>query len=229
MNNKLEPLELWLPDIKKYIVDVIGYPLTAAGFTFQKSDFSFKRSHGKNFEEFSIIIANQFPVSYRLGFLLQIWNHEIKTIKAAFPRQSKIENFKFRGLVLFMNHFTNKPGLDDQSTPAMDYLLVTNRDLFAAADGVMRLLQEQAIPLADQLSELDGVDAFFADRSEWSVNSLNPNNMFSDLVAAKLNRKRDYHLVFGEMMERVEQKIQDKEMGPEIKGLTEDFYAYLKK
>jgi hypothetical protein len=228
MNDALQPLELWLPDIKKYILEVIIQPLKSARYDFNKTDFSFKRTHGKNFEEFSFLFANQFPVNYRLGFLLQTWNHDIKIIKAAYPRQSNLDNYKLRSLVLFMSHFLSKPASEEPNFPVNDFVLVTNKDLFFAADSIILLLQEQALPLADQLSELDGLDSFFSDRPNWSVDSLNLNNMTTELTAAKLNGKTDYHQRFQKMIAATEQKILDQQMATESKAIMEDFYFYLK-
>jgi len=228
MSDQLQPLELWLPYIKKYILEVVIQPLKSAKFDFNRTDFSFKRTHGKNFEEFSFLFANQFPVSYRLGFLLQVWNHDVKIIKAAYPRQSNLDNYKLRSLVLFMSHFFDKPKSEEPNLPINDFVLVTNKDLFIAADSIILLLQDRALPLVDQLSELDGLDSFFTDRPDWSVDSLNLNNMITELIVAKLNGKTDYHQRFQKIMAATEQKVLHHEMATESKAIMEDFYFYLK-
>jgi hypothetical protein len=228
MNQQLQPLELWLPDIKKYIVELLSSPLKAAKFEFNKVDYSFRRPHGKHFEEFSFLFVNQFPVNYRLGFLLQIWNHEVKTIKTNYPFQSKTENYKLRSLVLFMSNFVAEAAPAESGNAVNDYVLVTNKDLFIAGDHLLMLLQDHALPLAEQLSDINGLDAFFADRPGWSVSSLNHNNMSTELIAAKLNGQRNYHELFQEMNEAIEHKIAGKEMLPDTKIFLHDFYDYLK-
>jgi hypothetical protein len=227
MNEKMPSLELWLPDIKKYIFETAGHCLSAAGYNFIKSDGAYRRIHAKNYEEFCFVFANQFPVNYRIGFLLQIWNHQIKTAKSGFPQQEKIDNYKLRSIVLFINNFTLPEQISSEQLINNAFLVVTNKDLFVATENITHLLQEQAIPLADQLCELDGIDSFFADRPGWSVNSLNFNNITSELAAAKLNNKRNIHEIFQQILAGIDQKILQMEMGADMKENTIKFYEYL--
>src|SRR5208282_4227915 len=128
-DSELPELELWLPDIKKYAKKNLVRLLKSAGYRFNRSDFSFRKKHGKHFEEFSFNFFNRFPLSYRVNFLLQIWNNDIKAVKANFPYQSKIENYKLRSLVLFMTEFQDADDSDhDEQAPIKDYVLVTNTD-----------------------------------------------------------------------------------------------------
>ena len=228
MKEELPSLELWLPDIKKYVFENAGQCLEDIGFSYLKSDSAYRRTRSRNYEEFCFVFANQFPVSYRIAFLLQIWNHQIKTAKTGFPLQSKIDNYKLRSLVLFMNHFPMPGQADQEKILDNAFLLVTNKDLFLYTDRMMRILQEQAIPLADQLCELDGIDSFFGDRPGWSVNSLNFNNITSELAAAKLNAKRNFKEVFQQIITGIDQKVLQKEMGTDMKENTTKFYEYLK-
>jgi hypothetical protein len=228
MNDKFPPLELWLPDIKKYVFESLQKLLIPAGFSFRKSESAFRREHGKDHEEFSILFANQFPINYRLSFLLEIWNHEVKSVKSAFPGHTAIENFKMRSLVLFLNQFKARNTGQEEINQANDFVLYTNKDLFLATDNLVRLIQEQALPLADQLSELDGLDSFFEDRKGWSVNNLNLNNMTTDLIVAKLNGKRNMAMAYEEMLENIDQKIQAREMSEDIKKIIARLYLFLK-
>ena len=221
-------LELWLPDIKKYVFENAGQCLEAAGFSFLKPDNSYKQTHGKNNEEIRFVFTNQFPVSYRIGFLFQIWNHQIKTVKAGFPFMAKMENYKLRSLVLFMNNFVLPDQEGNEQSVLNALLLVTNKDLFVATDHITRLLQEQVIPLADQLFDLDGIDAYFVDRPGWSIDSLNFNNISTELTAAKLNKKRNFEEVYMQIVTAIDQKIQAKEMGDEMKEHTAKYCEYLR-
>jgi hypothetical protein len=230
MNEDLSHLELWMPDIKRYIRKNPGTMLEAEGFVYNKPDFSFKRKHKKTFEELSFLFVNQFPISYRINFLLQIWNHDVKTIKEAYPHQSDIENYKLRSLVFFMRDFISEAEYAETFQSAgYDFLVLTNKDLFRAADAIAGILQEQTIPLCNQLSKLDGLDRFFEDRPGWSVNSLNINNITTDLIVAKLNRKRDFREVVRQISIDIDRKIADKEMDKEAKLSVEKFCNYLSK
>src|ERR1700730_575553 len=105
MYERLPSLELWFPSIKKYLYKTVGGQIESEGFKFNKSEFSFKRKHGKDYEELCFVLQNHFPVNYKVSFVLKIWNQEIKLVKAAFPFNKDIENFKFRSIVIFMGHF----------------------------------------------------------------------------------------------------------------------------
>ena len=228
MNEEKPELELWLPEIKKYIYSSIEDILKAAKFAFHKSGYSYKRTHAKNFEEFSFLFSNEFPVKYRVGYLMQVWNHDIKMIKAGFPGHSQVENYKMRSLVFFMNHFRVIRDRDSVVTLPNFFLLITYRDLWKAADHIIASIRDQGIPLADQLSTIQGIDGFFIEHPSWSVDSLNFNNMTSELIAAKLSGVRDFNLVYEQMQKAVMQKIDDLEMEPAVASALENFYAYLK-
>ncbi|HTQ28453.1 MAG TPA: hypothetical protein VMI35_10005 [Puia sp.] len=230
MNEELSPLELWMPEIKKYIRQTPGLLLESQGFVYNRPDFSFKRKHKKNAEEFCFVFVNQFPISYRLNFLLQIWNHDVKTVKEAYPYKSSIENYKLRSLVFFMRDFMTESDYDPEFQDAgYNFLVLNNRDLFNAADTITRILQEQALPLCNQLSELGGLDRFFEDRPGWSVNSLNINNIITELIAARLNRKRNFPEVCQQTLAYIDKKIEACEMEKDTKTAAEQFCKFLHK
>ena len=174
------------------------------------------------------MFVNQFPMNYRINFLMQIWNNDVKTVKANFPLQAKVEKYKLRSLVIFMREFMeNMDFTDSNQIPVNDYLLVTNRDLFIAIDTISRILLERALPLCNQLATLEGLDAFFAAKPGWAVNSLNFNNISTELTVARLNGRRDFQAVYQQIMEDIDQKIISKEMGTDTKALVAHFYHYL--
>jgi hypothetical protein len=228
MNEELSHLELWMPEIKKYIRKNSGAILEGRGFTYHKSAFSFKRKHRKNYEELSFVFVNHFPISYRINFLLQIWNNEVRMVKEAYPDKEKIENFKLRSLVFFMRDFMAEPVSDTGFQQVnYDFKILTNKDLFVAADTISGLLVEQVIPLCDQVTDIAGLDRFFAERPGWTVNSLNLNNMMTELAAARLNRKRDFYGVVGSMIDAVEKKITAMEMDRDVRNAVEGFSEFL--
>jgi hypothetical protein len=227
-DTELPTLELWLPDIKKYTKKNLSKVLKSAGYKFNRSDFSFRKKHGKHFEEFSFNFFNRFPLSYRVNFLIQIWNNDVKTVKANFPHKSRIENYKLRSLVLFMTEFLDQDSDSALDLPPLkDYLLVTNTDLFNAIDAIHRMLQDRAIPMSRQLSSLDGLDRFFASRPGWTVNSLNMNNISTELIVARLNKKRDFSQVVSEINSDIDKKIENKEMSSETKEIVNLYCNFL--
>lgn len=227
-NEKSPQLELWLPEIKKYIFDIFGPILKPAGYRFQRFDGSYKREHGRDLEDITFLFANQFPLNYRLSFLMEIWNHQVKSIKSSFPQQALIDKYKMRSLVMFMYEFMPKPAPESERKKTNNFVLVTFKDLFVATESIIAMMQKQVLPLVDQLSTVDGMDKFFADRPGWSVNNLNPNNMTTELVAAKLNNKRNYQEVYQDMMERIEEKISLMEMSTDTRQAMEAFNIHLR-
>jgi hypothetical protein len=228
MYERIPNLELWFPSIKKYLYKTVGQQIESAGFKFNKSEFSFKRKHGKDYEELCFVIQNHFPLNYKVSFVLKIWNQEIKTVKAAFPFTQDIENFKFRSIVIFMGHFMEEmnrtiPG----SGLIYDYTLITNKDLFEATDNLLGLLHDCVLPISKELSNLDGIDNFFAKRPGWSVNNLSLNNITTELIAAQLNKKRNFEEVFWQIREEMSKKIAGGEMNIESRISIEQFYKFL--
>jgi hypothetical protein len=221
-------LELWFPNIRKYLYKSIKGQMESEGFKFNKSDFSFKRKHGKDYEEICFITQNHFPLNYKVSFVLKIWNQEIKSIKASFPQSRDIPDFKFRSLVLFMGHFIEEMNKPRQNPGIVyDYTLVTNKDLFTASDELVELLHDLVLPMSRQLSNIDGIDFFFAKRPGWSVKNLTLNNITSELIAARLNKRRDFDELFWEIREGMSKKITDGEMSLESKIVIEQLYKYL--
>ncbi|MFI5155933.1 MAG: hypothetical protein ACHQEM_07090 [Chitinophagales bacterium] len=227
-NEKAPELELWLPEIKKYIFEIFGPILKPGGYSFRQVDGSYKREHGRDYQDITFLFANQFPLNYRLSFLMEVWNHQIKSVKSSFSQQNLIEKYKLRSLVLFMFDFMPKPNADVDRKKMNNFTLVTFKDLFVATESIIGMMQKQVLPLADQLYSLDGIDQFFADRPGWSVNNLNPNNMITELAAAKLNHKRNYQEVFQDMMERVKEKIANMEMSTDTRHAMEAFNKHIK-
>ena len=60
-------------------------------------------------------------------------------------------------------------------------------------DWLAQTLQYELVPLCDQLSTIAHMDSFFEAKPEWSLNTHSGGNICTDLIVAKLNRKRDIH------------------------------------
>jgi hypothetical protein len=105
--------------------------------------------------------------------------------------------------------------------------LVTDRDLFEASEELKKLIKEQVLPLSNQLSSAEGIDNFFAGRRGWSVNSLSLNNFATELIAAKLNGKRDYHEVYKQIVDVIDERVATKGMSRETRKVTEELYKYI--
>jgi hypothetical protein len=128
-------------------------------------------------------------------------------IKDAFPQKSTIAEFKLRALVFFMSDLISiSKKKDTGALTVPDFVLVTNHDLFNAADSIIKLLQDDAFPLCEQLSTIDGIDSFFEKNESWAVNSLNPNNITTEMIAARLAKRRNYEQVFSAIAEDINKR-----------------------
>jgi hypothetical protein len=108
-----------------------------------------------------------------------------------------------------------------------NYEFSTNKELFQVAEEITKLLQEKVIPLANQLSTVEGIDLFFTTCPGWSVNSLSLNNFATELVAAKLNGKRDSDEVFNSIIKEIDKKILTGGMSHETRKVIEELNKHL--
>lgn len=257
--NSTTATNLRMPDIKSYLYETVGKVIESAGYKFKKVNFSFRRRCAKNYEAFYFLFYNYFPLNYQVHFLLEIWNDEIESIKAAFPYKQNIEKFNFRSISIPMGEFIDREKIrahvqkydkgfildsvtgefvkDESAGTKKDLTwaqiaghsceLVTGKDLFEASEEMKKLLEEEVLPLSSQLSTVEGIDAFFAGRPGWSVNSLSLNNMASELVAAKVLGKRNFHEVFKQIVGVIDERMATKGSGQETRRVIEELYNYL--
>lgn len=197
-----------------------------ADFKFDKYSYSFSRKHGKNTQEIGFLFINQFPINYRVNFLLQIRNQQIREIKSAFLRTNIYGNdFKLSSLMLLMSDF-----IEENSTqqPSKDYKLFTNTDLFAAAASINIMLQEKVIPLCDKTATVSDIDNFFANRPGWSVEKMVLENIINELIAARINRKRNFDELYESIMRDINLSIENGKLQSDTRTIIESCYRYLK-
>jgi hypothetical protein len=193
------------------------------------------------YEELHFFFYNYLPVKYESHFSLFIWNAEIQNIKSAFPYQQNIDNFGFSTLNIPMGVFVDEERIRIQIQKngggfmldsvtgefVKDESAGKRKDLFEGAEEMRKLLEEKMLPLSHQLSMIDGIDTFFAGRPGWSVKSLSLNHFASELIAAKLNGKRDCHEVFRQIVGEVDKRILNFGMSLETRKVIEGLYKYL--
>jgi hypothetical protein len=219
-------LDLWLQDVQSYIFKVTSGPMKKAHFQFNRSGFSYSRKNKKSQEELSIIFLSQFPLNYRVGFQLEIWHSPIKQVKETFMSEIMNRESNLCSIILNMKDF---PSNDPQQEVVKDYSIYNHRDLFLAGDWLAQTLQYELVPLCDQLSTIAHMDAFFESRPDWSLNTRSGGNMCTDLITAGLNRKRDVHQRYRQLMEGLRQKIENRRMNPESRQLLSLCYESINK
>jgi hypothetical protein len=223
---KQQPLlELWLQDIQSYIYRVTSGPMGVARFQFNRSEFSYKRKNKKSQDELSIIFLSQFPVKYRIGFQLEIWHPEIKKAKEFFMRDIVTKESNLCSVILYMKDF---PSNDPQQEIVKDYTVYNQQDLFMVGDWLAQTLQYELVPMCEQLNSIEGMENFFEANPDWSLNTHNGGNICTDLIVAKLNRKRDFHKRYGQLMEGLQQKIEKQLMSPESRELLSLCYESIR-
>jgi hypothetical protein len=225
-NNKQSPaLELWLQDVQSYIYKVTSSHMKHARFDFNRSRFRYIRKNKKSLDELSIIFLSQFPVSYRLSFQLEIWHPQIREIKESFMSEIISKESNLCSIILYLRDF---PSNDPQQEVVKDYSIFNHRDLFMVGDWLAQTLQYELVPLCDQLSTIAHMDSFFEAKPEWSLNTRSGGNICTDLIVAKLNRKRDIHNRYLQLMEGIQVKITKQQMTPESRQLLTLCYESLR-
>jgi hypothetical protein len=199
--------------------------MTNARFSFSRASYTYRRKNRKSTDELSFIFLSRFPVNYRVSFLLEIIHPQIRQVKASFLSDILEKESNLSSIVLYLNHF---PSGDPQQDTVKDYSIYNHRDLFMAADRLAQTLQYDLIPLCDQMSSLDHMDRFFEARPEWSLNTHGGGNICTDLIVARLCRKRDFEQRYTQLMEGIQQKIRQQLMSPESRQLLSLCYDTIK-
>jgi hypothetical protein len=215
-SKKPQSLELWLQDVQSYVYKVTDGPMKHASFQFFRSNFSFKRKNKKSQDELSIIFLSQFPVNYRISFQLEIWHPEIRQIKESFMGKIINKESNLCSIILYMKDF---PSNDPLLEAVKDYPVYDYKDLFIAGDWLAQTLQYELVPLCDQMSTIAHMDSFFEAKPDWSLNTRSGGNLCTDLIVAKLNKKRDIHQRFQQLMQGLREKIDNRQMNPESREL----------
>ena len=187
-----------------------------AHFQFNRTEFNYKRKNKKSQDELSIIFLSQFPVKYRIGFQLEIWHSDIKKVKEFFMRDIVMKESNLCSIILYMKDF---PSSDPQHEIVKDYTVCNQQDLFMVGDWLAQTLQYELVPMCDQMNSIEAMEKFFEANPGWSLNTHNGGNICTDLIVAKLNRKRDIHERYGQLTEGIQQKIENQIMSPDSREL----------
>jgi hypothetical protein len=224
-NQEKPKLELWLQDVQAYIYKLTGSPMKRAGFQFDRNNFNFTRKNKKSLDELSIIFISQFPINYRVGFQLEIWHSQIRQIKESFMSDILNKESNLCSIILYMKDF---PSNDPDNKIIKDYFIYNHRDLFVAGDWLAQTLQYELIPLCDQLSSIPHLDSFFEYKPDWSLNTHSGGNICTDLIVARLNKKRDVHVRYQQLLSGLQNKIDARLINPESKQLLSLCYEAIK-
>ncbi len=187
-----------------------------AGFQFHRSSYSFKRKNKKSQDELSIIFLSQFPVNYRIGFQLEIWHPEIRQIKETYMGDILNKESNLCSIILYIKDF---PSNDPMQEVVKDYSVYNYKDLFMVGDWLAQTMQYDLVPLCNQMSSIQHMDSFFEAKPNWSLNTHTGSNLCTDLIVARLNKKRDVHQRYQQLMTGLQQKIEDRKMSSESRQL----------
>ena len=128
-------------------------------------------------------------------------------------------------IILYMKDF---PSNDPEQEIVKDYSVYNYRDLFMVSDWLAQTLQYDLVPLCDQMSSIPHMDSFFEAKPEWSLNTRSGGNICTDLIVAALNRKRNVHDLYQQLMLGLQQKIDYRQMNPESRQLLTLCYDAIK-
>jgi hypothetical protein len=220
-----QTLELWLEDVQSYVYKVTSPPMKHAGFQFSRSRYRYSRKNKKSQDELSIIFLSQFPINYRIGFQLEIWHQQIKQIKESFMNEILTKESNLCSIILYMKDF---PSNNPEQEIVKDYSVYNHRDLFMVGDWLAQTLQYELVPLCDQLGTIPHMDSFFEAKPEWSLNTRSGGNICTDLIVASLNRRRNVHERYQQLMLGLQQRIDYRQMNPESRQLLTLCYEAIK-
>jgi hypothetical protein len=63
------------------------------------------------------------------------------------------------------------------------------------------------------------MDSFFEAKPNWSVNTKGGGNICTDLITARLNKRRDFHERYRQLLQLLNEKIEIQQMNPESRQL----------
>ncbi len=220
-------LELWLNDVQSYLYRMTRPAMEHARFSFSRTDYTYRRKNKKSTDELAIVFLSQFPVNYRVNFQLEIRHPQIRQVKESFMNGIAQKTSHLSSLVLYLKDFVSS--VEPDEVPAKDYFIYNHRDLFLVGDQLTQMFQYELVPLCDRLSSLALMDDFFSGRPDWALNTHGGGNICTDLIAAKLNGKRDVEQRYRELMAGIEDRIRLQQISPESRELLNLCYESLKK
>jgi hypothetical protein len=111
------------------------------------------------------------------------------------------------------------PSHDTQQEIVKDYTIYNHKDLFMVGDWLLQTLQYELVPICDQLGSIDQADHLFEAKPCWSLDTDSGGNICTDLIVAKLNRRRNIHDRYEQLMQGLRQKIENRQINPESREL----------
>jgi hypothetical protein len=228
--NEFHKTELLIPIIKTYLHGSIGRELEDSGFVHKKTDFTYKKKLKKDFAQFSFLIYDYYPVNYNVKFSLNFLNSDIQSIKQKIGFDDFVLPTDWSSIYLSMGEFM--AGLIKEEIKwrlNFSYRLVTRNDLIVAAEKMSDLLKTELVPLSNTLFTIEGINYFFAGKGiKWTVDTLNINNILSDLISAKLSGMRDINVVYRELSDEMKSVIQRERLQVQDLNALVSTYEYLK-
>jgi hypothetical protein len=218
-------LELWLHEVQSYIYKLTSGPMKQARFNFNRTGFNYNRKNKKSEDELSVIFLSQFPVKYRVGFQLEVWHTEIKRVKESFMREILTKESNLCSIILYTKNF---PSNDPNQAFVKDYTIYNHQDLFMVADWLAQTFQDELVPLCNALDSIEHMDTFFEANPNWTINTHSGGNVCTELIVTKLNRKRDFHLRYQQLIQGIQEKIESKQMNPDSRELLTLCYETIK-
>lgn len=125
-------------------------------------------------------------------------------------------------------HLKDFPSRDPDQQMVKNYSISNHRDLFMVGDWLAQTLQYDLVPMCDQMSTVEHMDSFFESKPDWSLNTRSGGNICTDLITAKLNKRRNYHERFLHLNNALLEKIENRQINPESRQLLSLCYDYLK-
>jgi hypothetical protein len=250
-NLNIPEIKLFLNDKLSVIMRDGGYIFNKSAFIFKKKDKTNFEEIYFNFLNYSPL---KYDVKFGFRFLnseienikkkfSHPYNKEpfnfasILILMGDFIDEKNILQYtqKWTGLVFDSkkNEFVKEKGIPElkkltrANISGFAYELYDNKELFEVGDELKSIIYEKVLPLSEQFLTLNGIDSFFEERPGWSVKSLRLNNVLTELIVAKLNRKRNFSHLSNQIMSLYNDDIKDLNNDIEGKNFISEFIKFL--
>jgi hypothetical protein len=101
------------------------------------------------------------------------------------------------------------------------------KSLMHVAKEMEMILINKVFSMTRQLSTINGIDNFFSSKHNWSIESLMPTNMATELIAAQLNGKRNAKEVFVQLKSGIKRAISEGKLTKNTDAFITQLFDYI--
>ena len=120
------------------------------------------------------------------------------------------------------------PSNDPENEFVKDYSIYNHKDLFMVATGSHKHCNMNWFLCVTNSVRSQHMDSFFEAKPDWSLNTHGGGNICTDLIAAKLNKRRNFHNRYQQLLQGIQEKIENHQMNPDSRQLLSLCYETIR-